>query len=66
MFQRVDGLVVFVCPMHGPQMPVDVNEDSVGWYIGHTKDGRPYKKAYPVTTMAGKSLWLLDWPGAVR
>ena len=56
-FEHRNELVVFVCPEHGAQMPLDVDDASVHFPSKRTKAGGRYE--YPVKTRNGATLFLL-------
>lgn len=62
MVKRPTGFVL-VCPTHGDQEPVAVDDSKVEWYRARSKKtGQRYRTSYPVKTKGGYSVHLLDYP----
>ena len=56
-FVRAHGLVVFDCPAHGIQEPVQVLDEDVHWW----KRNPAQKNVSKVKTISGKKVSLLTW-----
>jgi len=56
-FVRRHGLVVFDCPAHGLQLPVQIRDEDVIWW----KRDPTQKTVSVVKTVSGKKVSLLTW-----